>query len=248
MKLQALSDLHCEFESFDFNETNADVVVLAGDTNIKQRGLDWALSSIKDKPVIYLIGNHEYYTAAYPKLVSKLKEKCEGTNVHVLENDKISIDGVNIFGCTLWTNFKLFGDPRIAGYECQQIMSDYKKIRISPKFSKLRSIDVASIHSRSIRWLESELKKCDGEKNVVVTHHAPSAKSIPEHLVSEISSAAYASDLEEYVEASGAVLWVHGHIHKSSDYFLGECRVVCNPRGYPDEPNPSFDSKLVIDV
>ena len=26
--------------------------------------------------------------------------------------------------------------------------------------------------------------------------------------------------------------WVHGHTHDPFDYKIGECRVVCNPRGY----------------
>ena len=27
-------------------------------------------------------------------------------------------------------------------------------------------------------------------------------------------------------------LWIHGHIHESFDYDVGNCRVLCNPRGY----------------
>jgi hypothetical protein len=27
-------------------------------------------------------------------------------------------------------------------------------------------------------------------------------------------------------------LWTHGHMHNTSDYLMGDTRVVCNPRGY----------------
>lgn len=179
MKLHILSDLHSEFEDYEYHETDTDVVVLAGDTNLKERGIAWALDTIKDKPIVYIMGNHDYYGSAYPKLLNSLREKCKGTNIQLLENDVFSYQNVNILGCTLWTNFELFGDPRVYGYECQQIMTDYKKIRVSPKFSKLRSMDVAAIHKRSINWLEAQLKAREGQRNVVVSHHAPSESGSP---------------------------------------------------------------------
>ena len=159
MKIQVLSDLHIEFETFEFESNDADVVVLAGDIHIKDKGVAWALENIKDKPVIYVLGNHEFYGKAYPKHVDALKQQVQGSNIHVLENDIFTIDGVNFLGCTLWTDFALYGDPRLAGYHCQQVMTDFKKIRLSPKFSKLRSIDVATIHRRSLQWLQEALNK-----------------------------------------------------------------------------------------
>ena len=248
MKLHILSDLHCEFEDYQYIETDSDVVILAGDTNLKDKGVVWALDSIKNKPVVYILGNHEYYGSAYPKLLNSLKEKCNGTNIELLENGVFSYENVNILGCTLWTNFELFGDPRVYGYECQQVMTDYKKIRVSPKFSKLRSMDVASIHRRSVKWLASELQIRPGQKNVVVTHHAPSPNSLPETRKHESTSAAYASNLKGLIGEHNPLLWIHGHIHTNSDYNVETCRVICNPRGYPDEPNPNFKSDLVIEV
>ncbi len=47
---------------------------------------------------------------------------------------------------------------------------------------------------------------------------------------------------------SGVKLWVHGHIHKQSDYKIKDTRIICNPRGYPDEPNPHFDPSLVVEI
>ena len=61
MKIQVLSDLHIEFEAFNVNTDNADLVVLAGDIHVDNRGVLWALENIKDKPVLYVLGNHEFY-------------------------------------------------------------------------------------------------------------------------------------------------------------------------------------------
>ncbi len=195
-----------------------------------------------------MVGNHEYYGSAYPKLITKLKDRAAGSNLHVLENDAFSINGVNFFGCTLWTDFELFGDPRIAGYECQTKMTDFKKIRLSPRYSKLRSIDVAVIHRQSLAWLEQQLKVNRKSVNVIVTHHAPSKASIPAGKEDDIISAAYASDLESTILEHSPALWIHGHMHTSLDYKVGDTRIVCNPRGYPDERNQDFDDKFVAEL
>ncbi len=248
MKIQVLSDLHIEFDDLEFENTNSDVVVLAGDIHVKDKGVSWAIENIKDKPVLYVLGNHEFYGKAYPKLVNSLKEIAKGTNIQILEKDTVTIDGVNFIGCTLWTDFELFGDPRVTGYQCQQVMIDFKKIRLSPKYSKLRSIDVASIHRQSLLWLKSELKSHQGERNLVITHHAPSPASLPDGREKDTSSAAYVSQLESVIHELSPNYWVHGHMHNSSDYEVGNCRVICNPRGYPDERNPKFRQDLIVEL
>ena len=58
MKIQILSDLHLEFEGHHYLDCDCDVVVLAGDIHTKGLGVKWALEHIKDKPVIYVLGNY----------------------------------------------------------------------------------------------------------------------------------------------------------------------------------------------
>jgi Icc-related predicted phosphoesterase len=248
MKVQVLSDLHIEFEEFDIEHNDSDVVILAGDIHVKEKGVLWALENIKDKPVLYILGNHEFYGKAYPKLVTSLKEIAEGTNVKVLEKDTVTLDGVNFMGCTLWTDFELFGDSRLSGYQCQQVMTDFKKIRVSPKYSKLRSIDVASIHRQSLDWLKEQLEAYRGMTNVVITHHGPSALSLPGGKEGGVASAAYVSNLESVISRYTPNVWVHGHLHNSSEYKIGNCQVICNPRGYPDEQNPDFKKEFIVEV
>ncbi len=248
MKILVLSDLHLEFEPLEIKPSDVDVIILAGDIHLKDKGIQWALENFKYVPVIYVLGNHEFYGETYPKLINKLKNETDGTQIHILENEHVTIDGVNFLGCTLWTDFKLFGDSRLAGYECQQVMTDYKKIRVAPKYSKIRSIDIFSIHRKSRHWLANKLSELEGDANVVVTHHAPSIHSVPDHYKQNVISAAYASDLEDLIIRYSPKLWVHGHLHNSSNYRIGKTQVICNPRGYSDERNPNFDVGLTLNI
>lgn len=247
MKLHILSDIHNEFDAFEAPSTDADNVVLAGDIHVGRRGLDWVLQQVPDKPIIYVLGNHEYYGEAIPKHTQKLRGLAAGTNLHILKQDDLTLDGVTFLGCTLWTDFALFGAPRVAGYEATQRMTDYKKIRVSPDYSRLRSIDTTVIHQSSRNWLQSQLQQRSNDV-VVITHHAPSSRSLPESRRDDLTSAAYASHLDELVEQSNAKLWIHGHLHNSSDYRIGKTRVLCNPRGYPDERNDRFIPDLIVPV
>jgi Icc-related predicted phosphoesterase len=250
VKIQVLSDLHIEFSPFTIPAIDSDVVVLAGDIHVGEKGAEWAIENIKSKPVIYVLGNHEYYGSAYPRLLEKIKNRCSQTNVTVLENSSVSIEDVTFFGCTLWTDFELLGDRRRAVHQATEQMMDFRKIRVSPKYSRLKALDLEIIHKKSLSWLRQSLSnnidKC--KKVVVITHHAPSSKSVPSRYQNDILSAAYASNLDQLVSGSNVALWVHGHIHDQSNYQIGSTRVICNPRGYPDELNTSFDPGLTIEI
>ena len=120
-------------------------------------------------------------------------------------------------------------------------MTDFKKIRKKPSYSKLKSIDVAMIHHESLRWLSESLDQSTTPVNIVVTHHAPSIRSVPAHHQSHIVTAAYASDLRKFIINHKRDYWFHGHLHSSSNYQLADCRVMCNPKGYKGEVNKHFD-------
>ncbi len=248
MKVQVLSDLHQEFGYSEISFTGADLVILAGDTNLGTKGIEWVKTEIPDKPVLYLLGNHEYYTGYYPRTLRKIEEAAEGTQIHVLENKAVTFDEVTFHGCTLWTDFSLFGDPVIYGRLCQDRMNDYRMIKRDPMYSRLRSIDTYEIHKRSLRWLTDSLTASKTKQNVVVTHHAPSILSLPEEYKDDPISAAYASNLEALILEFRPQYWIHGHIHTSSDYRIGETRVICNPHGYLRQRNEGFIDNLVLDL
>jgi Icc-related predicted phosphoesterase len=224
------------------------VIILAGDTDLGHKGIQWAQRNFPDSPVVYVLGNHEYYRHAYPKLLRELQDQTKNSNVHVLENQAFSIGSVTFLGCTLWTDFSLVGEPKIFGQIAMQTMSDFKKIRVSPQFSKFRSLDSVMIHNTSRRWLEHEFATRVGEKLIVVTHHAPSIFSVPQKFQTDQLSPAYASNLDDLVNDSNAALWIHGHLHEAKDYKIGQTREVCNPRGYPDETQSRFSPEFVLEV
>ena len=121
---------------------------------------------------------------------------------------------------------------------------------MSPQYRKLRSLDTFVIHGKSLRWLHEEAEKLrdNQQQFVIVTHHAPSKLSIPVHYSNDLLSAAYASDLNEFIEESGATLWIHGHVHSQYDYVIGKTRIISNSRGYPDERNKNFIPDLTIEI
>ena len=248
MKLQILSDLHLEFAPCQIVNTDADVVILAGDIHLGDRGYKWAEQNIKNKEVIYVLGNHEFYKEATPRLFEKLKKETKGTNIHVLENESISIGGVKFLGCTLWTDFELLNSLDASIASANLHMTDYRKIRISPQFKKIRPSFTVVWHKQSKNWLREEIKKDNNDKIIVVTHHAPSIQSIPVEDREDPLSAAFASNMIDLIAPSNIKLWVHGHIHTAFDYNIGGTRVICNPLGYPDEPRRGFKPALTIDI
>ncbi|MDN5204609.1 metallophosphoesterase [Fulvivirgaceae bacterium BMA10] len=248
MKIQILSDLHHEFGVIDFPVNNCDLLILAGDVNLGVKGINWIKENIQNIPVIYILGNHEYYKGSYPKTLNKIKQEATNSNVHVLENESLEIDGITFHCATLWTDFSIFGNPVEYGNICQGKMNDYKKIRRDPSYSKLRTIDTFNFHQVSRKWLDESLSKSTSNTDIVVTHHAPSIKSVPPNYQEDPISSAYASNLEELIEKHQPDYWIHGHIHTPTNYEIGRTKVICNPQGYADEKYNGYERELIIEI
>ena len=248
MKIHIVSDLHREFGYNDFDLNLADVLILAGDTDLGVKGISWLKSLSLDIPIIYVLGNHEYYKGAYPKTLYKIKDAANNSNIHVLENESLEIDHVCFHGCTLWTDFSLKGNPAAYGSLCQSRMDDYKKIRLGDNYAKLRSIDTFRIHQTSRQWLTESLSVSEAKHNIVVTHHAPSIRSLPMKYLDDPISAAYVSDMEDLIIKHQPSYWIHGHIHTPVNYKIGNTEIICNPHGYINELYNGFNNNIVIDI
>jgi predicted phosphodiesterase len=248
MRLHVLSDLHFEFGPAKIPTTNADVVVLAGDIHLGREGRKWARNQFGGKPVIYVLGNHEFYRHSLPELTETLKRETEGSPIHLLENSAAEIDGYTFLGCTLWTDFRLSADAEAAMRVAEGIMSDYGQIDFSSENRVLRARDTARIHAESVAWLRSALAKYDRAHTIVVTHHAPSARSEAPYQTESPLKAAFASNLDSLIEQSGVPLWIHGHTHYNVDYVIGSTRVLTNQRGYPEELCKGFNPSLIVDI
>ena len=248
MRLHILCDLHLEFGPAKIPATDADVVVLAGDIHLGREGRRWARQRFSDQPVVYVLGNHEFYRHSLPDLTETLKRETNGSHIHLLENSAVAISGYTFLGCTLWTDFQLARDPEAAMQAAEGIMSDYSIIQFSPESRVLRARDTARLHAESVVWLQAALARCDRARTIVVTHHAPSPRSeAPYHANSPLNPA-FASNLDSLIEQSGVPLWVHGHTHYNVDYVIGSTRVLTNQRGYPDQLCKGFDPSLVVEI
>ncbi|WP_207776441.1 metallophosphoesterase [Stenotrophomonas sp. SPM] len=197
MRILVLSDLHRELWSAsdasrrhflehsqpDLATCKPDAVVLAGDIDTGDRAVQWAAKSFSGTPVIYVAGNHEGYGHSIDRVEGKIRDACsKNPGVHFLNGNQVVIDDVRFLGATLWTDMMLHGRDhypdvfRAAG----QQMNDYKRIRIgSAGFRKLRPADTCLWHAQQRSWIEQRLAEPFEGKTVVVTHMAPSAKSIP---------------------------------------------------------------------
>jgi len=247
MRLHILSDLHLEFGHAELPETDADVVVLAGDIHVGREGRKWIRKQFPGKPVIYVLGNHEFYRHAIPSLTETLKRETDGSHIHVLDNSATELNGFRFLGCTLWTDFQLTEDPQTAMREADKAMSDFHLI-INCMDRLLRAEDTAKFHTESLAWLKSQLEHCNPARTIVITHHAPSCRSIPPFYAGNVLNAAFASNLDGFVERAGIPLWIHGHTHYNVDYLLGSTRVLSNQRGYPGQLAPGFNPDLIVEL
>jgi predicted phosphodiesterase len=242
MKLQIYSDLHLGFAPFEPAITDADVVILAGDIDIKSRGVSWANDTFQC-PVIYVCGNHEYYGGHIDLTLQKMRDAA-APHVHVLENEALILNQTRFLVTTAWTDYSSTGDVAAATRVAWERMNDFTVIRTDESYRRLRPDDLITKSRTAYAWLSEELDKPFSGKTVVVTHHAPVLDyvgvDLPTHLI-----AAYANNWPELVGKSD--LWVYGHTHDSADFFMNGCRVISNPRGYPSQQT-GFDPDFLIEI
>ena len=250
MRIHVLSDLHLEIAAWQPPPVECDVVVLAGDIANHVRGIEWGRHIWPDKIILYVPGNHEFYRRERTETLQQMRVAARELGVHLLDNDEVVIAGVRFLGSTLWTDFELFGKDlkQAALAEGELYLNDFHLIRERDRiFSPARSVQ---LHKTSRKWLAEKLQHSFPGKTVVITHHLPSAHSVAERYKTSLSSACFASRLDDLLGAS--TLWIHGHTHDSFDYVLRGTRVVCNPRGYCRDParpeNLAFDPMLAVEV
>lgn len=259
MRLLILSDLHREVWGempigIDLEAGRPDVVILGGDIDNGIGGVEWAQRAFPDIPTLYVSGNHEAYCDRIDEVERRIARVCAASpTVDYLQQKEVYIGGVRFLGCTLWTDFELFGKDRKheAMSAALRGINDYRLIRLTSQGGRtLHPTDTAEWHDQHTFWLSERLAMPFDGPTVVITHMAPSLGSVAARYRNDILSCAFASSLEDLV--SQADLWVHGHMHNSYDYAIGRCRVVCNPRGYPSRTgqaeNDRFDPNFTVHV
>lgn len=246
MKINYMSDIHTEFESpliltgeGGAQTSGGDILVLAGDIAVKAE-TSWVRdAAVKYDDVILINGNHEFYHGDISKIHHQIAKHLPD-NVHYLECDSVTIGDQRFLGTTLWGGYHLPYSMQAAN----RGMNDHRIIRIQG--GKFTAEEAKQVHMNSLHWLNQNIQEGD----IVVTHHAPSVQSIDMNRYGDIPlNAAYYDNLEELILETKPAIWIHGHVHHSLDYMIGDTRVLCNPRGYVGyEENPNFDVNATVEV
>jgi len=259
VRFQVLSDLHIDSYARrdlpigEIPYTNADAILVAGDTSNGLLGIEWLIgeSTRLEKPIFVIVGNHEYFGHNILTLDEQIKALTQDTQVHFLQCTTFEFMGVRIIGTTLWTDYQY--QPQDNTLEiAQQFMRDYREIYYDNRL--LTPQDTVSIHQRQRAWLQNALKQSqkDAMPTVVMTHHSISPLSIAPKYANFASNAGFVVDLSEWLQSDFAPdIWLHGHTHEAFDYQQGHTRVIVNPRAYPNEISSTgvvFDWHKVIEV
>jgi predicted phosphohydrolase len=256
MRAWIFSDLHIEMD-LNFTLTkipDADVCLCAGD--ILDGGVIASLLWLGEfvaphMPVVFVPGNHEYYRSSIKEGLAagyKLAETYD--DLFLLDGDAVVLGGYRFIGATLWTNFDLHDEPRLAMAIANDQLNDYRRIKLSKTpFKRFSPQESLHLHVRAAIDIDNAYRSQPDLPTVIVSHHAPSLMSVPRHFLKDALTPSFASRFEYRILEYQPLLWVHGHIHTASDYLIGKTRVICNPLGYPDEASrETFIPDLVIDL
>ena len=242
MKLRIVSDLHFEFcadggeglasEITGNGSGDFDVLVVAGD--LASAGVlvhsVHALAVRTSKPIVYVVGNHEFYGSNWEQVTKDLRELSRiHRHLHLLNHESETIEGVRFLGTPLW--FRKSDAPTWQ-------MNDFTAIE---RFANWVYVE----NDLALRFLNEELSAED----VVVTHYLPAERSIHPVYKGSPLNAFFLCDVEELIRSRQPALWIHGHTHRSVRYRIGETEVVCNPFGYSmHEENREFDPFFTVEI
>lgn len=202
IRILALSDIHLEFAHLEpVPDARPDLVVLAGDIGRGTDAITWAEYYFSEIPVVFIIGNHEAYRDSLELVLDDCRAQAARTrNIRFLENDQIILPlrgrEVRVLGTCCWTDFKLNGVDRQheSMLIAQRNLADYRLIQY--KDTCLLPSDTLAFHEAAVTWLDRTLAEPPKGPTIVVTHHAPSPRSVPPLYRGSLLSPAFNSNLE----------------------------------------------------
>lgn len=261
-KIALISDLHNELHREagralpDIQlKTAVDVLVLAGNIDVQEHGALYAVAQSEklDVPVIYVLGNREFYGGPDTPVIDKVRKITEGTAVSVLDADSVTIADTRFIGATLWTDLELLGKGKknqLLSHAALNV-SDYDKIRRvhKPVIDVFTPTHACIWHEHDRAYIEAELTKADELKTVVISHHAPSAQCLSDAEREELLSACRASALDGMIEKYQPEAWLYGHIDYPNQLQVGKTTVINNPGSYQQQSTKAaYYEPLVIKI
>lgn len=240
MRIGYMSDLHLRFnqdhESFiALLDPSVDVQVIAGDVIDGAFDIDLLRSLFKrfTIPVVFVPGNHEFFMKAVHPFEMERQLKAlenEFSDLHVLNGETWQMPGGPRFvGTTMWYRSTIDMSLRHSSW------ADYRFIQDHHAFA-------------NAKFSADEGLLCSIEHHdVVVTHMLPSWKCVDNRFAGATTNELFVRNTEPLILDKKPAAWIHGHTHSPIDIWVGETRVLCNPRGcYRDSKpeNPSFDPNM----
>jgi predicted phosphohydrolase len=250
MTIQYCSDLHLEFkENWQFLKKNplvarGEILLLAGDIMpfaVMTKFNDFIdLLSDHFSTVFWLPGNHEYYHFDIDKKPAPLLEKVRD-NFFLVNNQAIRYKNINLIFSTLWSHIS----PRNE-WEIQQSISDFAVIKANGK--KFTTSMFSSLHKDCLSFLESSIEAANSGETIVITHHVPTLLNYPTLYRNSPLNEAFAVELFDLIENSGAAYWIYGHHHVNIPAFtIGNTKLITNQLGYvQNNEHTEFRTDAVI--
>ena len=236
MKIISFSDIHLEYPK-DLtapHAPDADLMILSGDIlNMNDPAPLARFLKPWDRPVLFVPGNHEYYTRRAMKQEAELFRAWLQENlptVVFLTDEAFALDGVNFFGGTMWTDFA--GGGKQAMQDAAGRMKDYELIRTVDDATPLRPEDTIALHDefrkKLLGWLETPL----AGPRVIITHHAPALHPTSIHDGSPLIPAFNSLDMTPVIEQYQPDYWFYGHTHECDTQKIGRTQLISNQLGY----------------
>lgn len=199
MRLQFISDLH---ETYPLIEPQGDYIALLGDVtspfNPDYENYLYYLSSLF-KGVFVVMGNHEYYGNIMNDTNNKMNEMCNKfSNVFLLNNSSVIINGYLIVGSTLWSNTT---NEAFDNLNCGKMI----KMRSN---KKMDIIDYLVLHDNSVKFIQAEVSR--GLPTIILTHYAP-LHEMNGNSFNYLTSG-FSSDLS-FINSDNIIAWLSGHTH-----------------------------------
>lgn len=267
MKIRILSDLHLDVNSgLPFRLQDRDIfTVICGDiSGYFSKTTKWLNRYVKNG--VFVAGNHMFYNESKHSLQYFLNQYERiyplNASLSVLNDSYKIVDDIVFVGGTLWTDYSLYGEETKGMYSwyATRCMNDFRYGRYNPThciehedtrlLRRLQPEDCEEMFKHTISTIDKVCHRFSDKKIVVVTHHAPSEQSVPDIHKNDQLTPCFASNLENFIlNHPNIKLWCHGHIHTASDYTIGNCRIICNPRGYVKYgENTGFNKDLTISI
>ena len=253
LRLQVLSDLHFDVGPCPMPRPvpGVDAVVVAGDTC---EGVEKSFAYLRAAfpaplPLIVVLGNREFQGRALVDETRRARIIAPEYGITLLDHRTVEHDGIRFVGSTLWTDYRLDGEDRqLDAMSAAVERRNQGRIALtSVPWRPFTPVDSMHRHEAASAYLTRVLAAPFDGPTVVVSHHAPSARSLHPGRVRDSGDAHYANHLDRMIVRLGPALWIHGHVHRSCDYGLCRTRVVCNAKGAHSE-NPTFDPSFVVEV